>query len=252
MKIRTPIWPTLAELANTKLIEEQWDDILRLVVSFKLYGNPIPSFLLQKLTSPLHTDPLILALKEFGKIHQTLFILTFNNEEALKKRIIYLFETMHENFNVLNSCNDRLNNSTINKKSMYHPISMLPLVAEAINGSFENTNDLIKTFSEQEDKHGSLNDDELARAKKIFKEGLEFVPNFREQLQRWEKTDLNSLQKIQVAELINTNNSLTKLYADGIALIKRLSPYTIDKIMAMDPAELAVKVLAGEINSPRA
>ena len=241
MKIQTPVWPTIHELANTKLIEEQWDDILRLVVSFKLYGTPIPSFLLNKLTSPLHKDPLILALREFGKLHHTLFILRFNNEEALKKRIIYLFEAVHENFNI----------SKENKKPMYHPISMLPLVAEAINGSFENTNDLIKTFSEQEDKHGSLNDDELARAKKIFKEGLEFVPNFKEQLQRWEKTDLNSLQKIQVAELINTNNSLTKLYADGIALIKRLSPYTIDKIMAMNPAELAVKVIAGEINSHR-
>lgn len=138
-----------------------------------------------------------------------------------------------------------------NENPVYHPISMLSMVAQAINGSYENVTELCTTFSEQEHEHGSLNDDELKRARAVFEGGIEYVPYFAEQLRRWEQTNLTPFERQEVIELTKTNSSLIKLYTDGIALIDRISPYTIDKIMAMNDVELALKILSGEIKSPR-
>lgn len=134
------------------------------------------------------------------------------------------------------------------QKPTYHPISMLPIVAHAINGSFENTSELIITFKRQEEKPYTLYDSELERALKSFQTGLELVPNFKAQLQQWEKTPLTEEQRKEVNELTITANRLTKTYNDGIALVHRLSPFTIDKKMgkrndSINEAEHKIKAI---------
>jgi TnpA family transposase len=52
---------------NTQLIENHWDDILRLLASLKL-GKTTAFQILKRLNSYTKQNPLYKALKEFGKI----------------------------------------------------------------------------------------------------------------------------------------------------------------------------------------
>lgn len=71
---------------NTKIIEEQWDDILRLVTTIKLKESPA-SQLFRRLSSYSIQHPLYRALKEFGRIIKTLFLLRYIDDLELRQSI---------------------------------------------------------------------------------------------------------------------------------------------------------------------
>lgn len=71
---------------NTKIIEEQWDNILRLLATLKL-KHTIPSVLLKRLTSYPNKHPLNLALVELGKLVQSIFVLKYMDQQDLRRRI---------------------------------------------------------------------------------------------------------------------------------------------------------------------
>lgn len=71
---------------NTKLIEENWDDILRFVATIKLKRTSA-SQLFKRLNSYSNQHPLYQALKEFGKIIKTLFILRYVDDSELRQSI---------------------------------------------------------------------------------------------------------------------------------------------------------------------
>jgi TnpA family transposase len=75
MTTRYKILPKL--YIDTKLIEDNWDDILRFVATIKL-KHTTASQLFKRLNSYSEQHPFYQALKEFGKIIKTLFILCFN------------------------------------------------------------------------------------------------------------------------------------------------------------------------------
>ena len=71
---------------NQKLIETHWDDILRFMTTIKLHHAPA-SQLLKRLSSYAKENPLYKALKEFGRILKSQFILTYFDEVVLRQRI---------------------------------------------------------------------------------------------------------------------------------------------------------------------
>ncbi len=71
---------------NTKIIEQQWDNILRLVVSIKL-KHTIPSQILKRLNSYALQNPLYQALNELGKVIRTLFLLRYMDDESMRQRV---------------------------------------------------------------------------------------------------------------------------------------------------------------------
>lgn len=71
---------------DTKLIEENWDSILRFVATIKL-KNTTASQLFKRLNSYSNQHPLYQALKEFGKIIKTLFILRYVDDVELRQSI---------------------------------------------------------------------------------------------------------------------------------------------------------------------
>lgn len=71
---------------NTKLIEENWDSILRFVATIKL-KRTTASQLFKRLNSYSNKHPLYQALKEFGKIIKTLFILQYVDDVELRQSI---------------------------------------------------------------------------------------------------------------------------------------------------------------------
>jgi TnpA family transposase len=71
---------------HEKLIEEHWDDILRFMVTIKLKYTPA-SHLLKRLSSYAREHPLYKALKEFGRIIKSVFLLTYLDDVELRQRI---------------------------------------------------------------------------------------------------------------------------------------------------------------------
>lgn len=71
---------------NQKLILKNWEDILRFMATIKLRYSSA-SQLFKRLSSYAKDHPLYRALKEFGRIIKTKFILTYYDDAELRQRI---------------------------------------------------------------------------------------------------------------------------------------------------------------------
>lgn len=71
---------------NTKLIVQHWDDILRFMATIIL-KRETASQLFKRLSSYTKENPLYKALKEFGRIIKSLFILQYYDDVKLRQRI---------------------------------------------------------------------------------------------------------------------------------------------------------------------
>lgn len=72
---------------NTKLISQQWDDLLRLVGSLKL-GCVSPSRIMRTLQVGDRPTKLARALAEFGRIDKTLHLLAYINDEEMQRNTL--------------------------------------------------------------------------------------------------------------------------------------------------------------------
>ena len=71
---------------NQRIIREHWDDLLRFMATIKL-KHTSASQLFKRLSSYAKDHPLYKALKEFGRIIKSIFILTYYDELELRQRI---------------------------------------------------------------------------------------------------------------------------------------------------------------------
>ena len=78
--------PVFGDRIKIREIETQWDDLLRLASSIRL-GTVTASLIIRKLASYPRQNRLALALREFGRIERTLFILDWMEDPALRSRV---------------------------------------------------------------------------------------------------------------------------------------------------------------------
>jgi TnpA family transposase len=71
---------------NVKLIEQTFDEILRLAASIK-QGQVTASLILRKLSSYPRQNSLAVALRELARIERTLFMLQWLRDPALRRRV---------------------------------------------------------------------------------------------------------------------------------------------------------------------
>ena len=80
-------YPILPDgIINTQLITENWDEILRFIATIKLKETPA-SQLFRRLNSYSKAHPLWEALKEFGKVVKSIFILNYIDDLNLRQAI---------------------------------------------------------------------------------------------------------------------------------------------------------------------
>ena len=72
---------------NTRLIEQNWDDLLRVAGSLKT-GTVRASELVRSLLKSSRPSTLARALGELGRIPKTLFLLSFVDDESYRRRIL--------------------------------------------------------------------------------------------------------------------------------------------------------------------
>ncbi len=76
----------IGQKLNIKLIEDYWDDILRLASSIR-QGSVTASLILRKLGSYPMQNGRVLALREFGRLERTLFMLEWIQSPELRRRV---------------------------------------------------------------------------------------------------------------------------------------------------------------------
>lgn len=127
----------------------------------------------------------------------------------------------------------------------YHPITMLPLVSELIEGSLADAREILGTFEEARPNPHVLDDDTVQRAVAYHTEGLEFVDVYAEQLRRWAASALTAAQTREVARLQAMIEPLRQVHTDGLALARELAGGTIEQVMGRPVAALAVEAVRG-------
>ena len=78
--------PLIGGVLNQTLIEQQFDEVLRLVTSIK-HGTVTASLIMRKLAAYPRQNSLALALREIGRIERTLFTLEWLQDPALRRRV---------------------------------------------------------------------------------------------------------------------------------------------------------------------
>ena len=87
---KTSNYPALSSMVggylNLKLIEQNWDEIMRLALSIK-HGTVTSSLILRKLGSYPRQNNLALALRELGKLERSIFMLEWSKDPQLRRRV---------------------------------------------------------------------------------------------------------------------------------------------------------------------
>jgi len=83
-------WPALSPLVggslNVRLMEQQFDEFMRLVASIE-QGTVTASLILRKLASYPRQNSLALAVREFGRLERSLFMLRYIRDPSIRQRI---------------------------------------------------------------------------------------------------------------------------------------------------------------------
>ena len=123
----------------------------------------------------------------------------------------------------------------------WHPISMLPMFATMISGQLEEAKNQYENLLQAEHKPYVLNDAIIERTIKVFKEQLDFICLYENQISKWHdeetlttkiESDL-SISQVQLAEL---NKVLTNI----LSLTNKLKSRTIEKVMGKSDFELGM------------
>ncbi len=85
------VWPTagplLTQKINFSLIEEHWDDLLRLSGSIK-FGHATASLIVGKLSASSLQNSLAAALKEYGALRRTIYAARYLADETYRRKIV--------------------------------------------------------------------------------------------------------------------------------------------------------------------
>jgi hypothetical protein len=120
---------------------------------------------------------------------------------------------------------------------------MLPTIAGIVDGELADAEEHYATLLQVRDKPHVLDDAIVKRSIKLHTEQLEFTWVFREQLDRWHRTDLTTHERKEIDRLLVQLERLRKVLTNILALADELKGGTIDKILAKSDLELGIEML---------
>ena len=135
----------------------------------------------------------------------------------------------------------------MNRKPIDRPISYLSLFATALNGDLSSVKEQYTTLLPAKDKPSVLDDETVNRIIRLHEEKSEFIENYKRQFKIWRKEQLTPSQLIVLEDLEEKLPKLKEVNDKVLKLAYEIQPYTIDKIMAMKPEELALLHLSGKL-----
>jgi hypothetical protein len=125
----------------------------------------------------------------------------------------------------------------------FQPISMLPTIAQHIDGMVEADQGQLETLQEAEPKPHVLDDFTVNRVIQAFTTQKQDLWLFDEQLRRWQTLQLTTEQRSEVTRLRTQMVKLRQINTDVLSLAKKLRQGTIEQVLAMSDFELGLEVL---------
>ncbi len=136
------------------------------------------------------------------------------------------------------------------EQPQFHPISMLPIYTEMIDGMMESAVEQLASMRLVADKPHILDDETVERFITLHTEQLEDHWILEEQLARWRRSELNMQERTTVNRLTELLPQLKEHNEQILKKNKKVGHATINKILAMDDGELGLAVLTGKIKPP--
>lgn len=129
------------------------------------------------------------------------------------------------------------------QKPNWHPVSLLPTIADIIDGELADAKEHYATLLEARYQPHVFDEELISRSIKLHTEQKDFLSIFREQLNRWSKTDLSENERKEVGRLDDQIDYLHKALCDILKLADELSRGTIEKVLAKSDTELGLEFL---------
>jgi hypothetical protein len=133
------------------------------------------------------------------------------------------------------------------KEVQWQPLSSLPLIAQLIDEGVTDAEIQEQLLIEGKEKPHVFDDELIRRIKKVHTEKLEFVDIYLQQIERWKKETLTMEEHFEIQRLSKECGRMKLLAMSILSLADQIGKQTIDKILAMDDAELGLRFLLGEI-----
>ena len=127
----------------------------------------------------------------------------------------------------------------------WQPITRLPLIATAIDGMLETTQEQLETLESVRPKPYVLDDHTVARLIRSFTTQLNDLGLYQEQLARWKRTELSAGQRQEVERLGGQLAVLREATQSVLSISDELKDSTIEKVLAKDDLELGLDFLLG-------
>jgi hypothetical protein len=128
----------------------------------------------------------------------------------------------------------------------WHPISALPMIAQALDGMVESAEDVLQSLEQARPRPHVLDDYTIGRVREAHGTQLNDVWWYTEQLARWQRASPTSTQQQELGRLTPPLTALRRVLTASLALAEALQAGTIEKVLAKDDVELAMEFLLGK------
>jgi hypothetical protein len=138
--------------------------------------------------------------------------------------------------------------NSLRQEFEFEPICNLPLLTQSIDKGVRDAVKQEQVLREGRKMLHVFDDLLISSVKTVHMRQLEIIALSLEQIDRWKKETLTMDQHFELTHLNQECNRLKGLVTSILALCEEIGGKTINKIMAMDDAELGLKFLLGELS----
>lgn len=132
----------------------------------------------------------------------------------------------------------------------WQPIEKMSVIASMIDRKVIDLEDLYDNLDRAKEKPHVLDDATVNRTIELHEKVRDDAGLFDEQLARWRREGLTEGQSREVERLAGQMVRYRELCEKILTLAKELKKGTIDSILSMSDADLAMAVLTGKIKMP--
>jgi hypothetical protein len=129
----------------------------------------------------------------------------------------------------------------------WQPLTMLPVVAEAIGGMMESAEEQRITMRAVRDRPFVLDDAIVARMVRLYTEQRDDLGVYEEQLRRWQQMRLTDTQRGEVERLGTHLVRLRSAVQEILTLAQTVQSQTIERLLEKDDVEVGLDFLVGKL-----
>lgn len=132
-------------------------------------------------------------------------------------------------------------------KPAFVPPSVIPQVLAVTLDTLDASQDQLKNFKRAKESPSSLDDYTVDRSIRLYTQQKEDAVFFLEQVGIWKQQRLSTPQLEQVQTIEISTHQILNIADELLDILDYCKDFTIEKILAKDPLELALGTLTGKI-----